>query len=310
MSAPYITYDILINAPTGITWANYVQKNSSLDRLMNDICFSATADIDNECNQTLRCSIDTEIIVPGSARLSVTSYGAGKAILSRFPVIEVISAKTSPAAMIPRNWQPIPVNRIDLDGSLLGIYSSSVGDSSGIYPRGILLSPGIIRETYGKVESVLSVQYLNGWPHCLVGTEGTLISAGVTTLTVDDVTGWPGVSGILYDGTNQETLSVISIEDSTGNIGPSATGPGTITLLHPTIYAHTPISGGMLLSSLPYNVIQAAKLYCFAQIVERTPSTFSLPTGTGGSTVQTTQQQADAYKAQGAKLLKNFRLRM
>ena len=26
MSAPYITYDILINAPTGITWANYVQK--------------------------------------------------------------------------------------------------------------------------------------------------------------------------------------------------------------------------------------------------------------------------------------------
>lgn len=269
---PYVTPAMITNAPTGISWSIIpFPKATTAQQLaeQTNICWRATSIVDGYVNQILRSTVDNEQISgPGNYRVTQQgSTGVTRVILRRWPVTQILAVQTSGNATFPRQWMTLPANNFDIENPILGVYTNTAPTSSADGGQSILIAPGYVDWRLGREGYRILVSYTNGWPH--TGLTAA-VSAGATTLTVDDVTGWTGASGTLYDGAQTETFTVSSVSATTplalpNNAGTAQTGPGTLTLSTPLASAH---AAGIVATSLPGSIIWATVLAATAQALE------------------------------------------
>jgi hypothetical protein len=118
-------------------------------------------------------------------------------------------------------------------------------------------------------------------------------------LTVDDITGWDGAAGNVYDGSSQEFVSVTDVTPDTSG---AISGPGTLTLSAPLVYGH---DKGTIVSTLPASVMQAAIYLCVSQALTRGATATTVQSISGGPTGGGTTTQT-AYVDMAKALVKPF----
>lgn len=284
MSVPYVTPQIVQNAPTGISFETIPEYGSSpaaqYAEAMN-ICWRATHFIDGYCNQVLRATEDTEELMGPTFRLTVDSVNTNTArfIVSRWPVTSIVKARWCSSGAIPPNWTTIPLTALWIEDP--NFVSRGVSTSGAAGAQAIRLSQGYISWGSGRNAYRLQITYVNGWMHTAL-TE--TVTAGSTTLPVTDCSGamaWnatnqlEGVNAWLYDGADTELISVTSASASYG--------PGTLTLRSPTTFKHTVTTQQkILVSALPEDIQQAGILHATYQALVR------------GATATTVQAQPGA----------------
>ncbi len=261
---PYVTPQLLLSAATGIAWGSVSGRNSTLAQQYAEqlnICVRATAMVDAYCNQPLRATVDTEEFTgPGDFRCQLQPTGVCRLICSRSPVLSVVSGQVSAAASFPRAWNSIPANQFEPERPILGMYGSTAPTAAGGGGQAILLAPSWVNWGYGRLSSRVQVTYINGWPH---GSLTAASAAAATSLAVDDITGWNGAAGTVYDSGQQELFTVTAVTPNT--VG-AISGPGTLTVTPALTWPH---ADGTLVTTLPGDVIQSAILFSVAQALTR-----------------------------------------
>ena len=241
-------------------------------------------------NQAFRATIDNEQRTgPGDYRINVEQYtGVIRWTLSRWPVLQVLAAQVSPAATFPRQWTQVPANMTDISDPVLGVYGSSVpSGSGGAGGQNIVIAPGYMGWWNGRNGFRLACSYVNGWPHAGITAN---VLAGATTLTVDDVTGWTGATGVIYDGANTETVHVTSVTANTpltlpNSGGTAPAGPGTLTLAAGTTFAHTGATpANVVVSAVPTDVLYANIMICMIQALDAGITSVSIQNIPGSQT--------------------------
>jgi hypothetical protein len=260
---------MLINAPLGISWKTIPNKDADAAAQLaeqTNICWRASHLVDDYCNQPLRATTNTESVYGPDFRLTVDSNGVAHCDLSRWPILQVVSAKVSPATSFPRVWQTMdPTQTIDVDASLETAYGSDVDGAAGVGPRGIYVAPGYVDWMNGRRGYLLQVSYTNGWPHA--GITADTGTAPASVVAVDDCTGFSlgSAVAVIFDGEKTETVTVLSAS--------ATNGPGTLTLAGNLTYEHAP---GVVISTLPQNVQWATMLFAAAQAMTRGATAMSV----------------------------------
>lgn len=281
-ATPYVTPDILLNAPTGIAW-NSIPPGASVtpaQRLAEqlNICQRASAQADGFCNQALRATLDTEFVTGPDYRTTIQQSTQNcRVILTRWPVLTITGVQVSPNSAFPRQWITVPSNYWDVERPPIGVYGTDSPSAAAEGGQAILIAPGFVDWSGGRNGFRIQVQYINGWPHTSLTSA---VAAGVTTLPVDDCTGWapfaagqPGAAGIIYDAANQETVQVTAAS--------ATSGPGNLTIANATLNPH---ANGIMISAFPATVIWAVTLFASGQALTRgaTSTTVHVIPGAGG----------------------------
>lgn len=282
---PYITPQLLTQAPTGISWAS-IPSGSGVtpgQRLaaQADICAQATAQADEMCFQPLRATIDTEQYSGPDFRMTVQSQtGNVRMILARWPILTVLSIEISPNSF-PRQWTSLAAGQWDIEHPVIGVYGSVAPSASGgDGGQSIIFAPSV-SWSLGRDGFVVRITYVNGWPHAGITAPA---SEGDTVLLVDDCTGWAltsemtgatGAVGTVFDSGAQETVQATATSVTSG--------PGTVTLAQPLSYPHDP---GVIVSALPASVQWGVILLAAQQALTRgaTATTVQSVPGTGSTT--------------------------
>lgn len=273
LGTPYITVGMLKSAPTGVSWNIIPQPDASIqdsDAELTAIVWRATSIVDTYCNQVLRATVDNEQLTgPGARRVGLQpGTSNGLLVMSRWPVTEVLAIQTSANRSFPRAWTPVPSGMYEVEHPLINLYTDAASATGPDGGASITVAPGYIPPlSRGRNSTRVLVSYTNGWPHTSLTADAL---AGDTALHVDDVTGWVGANGFAYDGSETETVSVLSVAATSpmslpNGIGTAQSGPGTITLASPLANPH---AAGVCVSALPANVIWAAALAASAQALE------------------------------------------
>ena len=310
MATPYVNPDMIVNAPTGISWSIIpFPKATTAQQLaeQTNICWRATTIVDGWCNQALRATIDSEQRSgPGDYRINVEqSTGNVRWILSRWPVTEVLAVQVSGNALFPRQWTQLPQGMWDVENPPIGVYGSYVpGGSGGAGGQSISIAPGYAGWGLGRNGYRFAASYVNGWPHTGLTAE---VTAGTSTLPVDDVTGFAGASAFIYDGEATEVISVTSVTANTpytlpNGGGTASAGPGTLTLASP-ITANHPAK--LIVSSLPQDVMWATILAATTQALDAGITSVSIQNIPGSQTVG--GHGVDDLKMQYRELLTPYR---
>lgn len=285
---PYITPELLVQAPTGISWASIPPgagvTNAQRIAAQSNLCQYATGQIDEIVNQPLRATINTEQYSGPDYRMTVQqATGNTRMILARWPILQILTAQVS-TNTFPRSWQTLPAGYYDVEFPPIGLYGTSAPSAAGEGGQSIILAPSANWRA-GRNGFVARVTYINGWPHCGLTAPA---AAGDTTLQVDDCTGWAitseasgqiGACGTVYDAGGQEVVKVTATS--------AASGPGLLTLSQGL---QSPHAQGVMVSTLPASAVWAAALLCADQALVRgaTSTTVqSIPgagatSGTGG----------------------------
>lgn len=284
---PYINPTILTSFTSGVDWSTIPTPDATADQNYAEqvnICRRATDWVDATCGQVLRATIDTEEEEGPHSRLVVRNNGTARMQLSRFPVLQLLSGQVALATSFPLTYNTVPQNMMATENGLLTELGTVAPDGAGIGPSAVIVAPGYVTWWNGRQGYRLRITYVNGWPHC--GVVGA-VSAGDVQLTVDDITGWTGVTGTLYDGGATESFQVASV---TPSISGATSGPGTLAfpagqtaLFNHNASAKTPL----LFSALPGNVQLAALYHAVSQVLERGIEAITVPdlAGNIGSTV-------------------------
>jgi hypothetical protein len=280
-NAPYISPTTLITAPTGIDWST-IPPGDDVTPAQNEaewwnMCARATAKVNGYCNQVLRATVDNEVVRGPDYRLTVGPGAGGswptpywglagynaRAILSRWPVLEVTAVKVCPNSVWPRQWTTLPSGWFEPENPPIGLYNSVAPASDAQGGQAIIIGPGYIDWSLGRNGFVVQVSYINGWPHSALTVSA---NAGDSTVTVDDTTGWAitsfqgttGATGVWKDSGQQETSHVTASSVTAG--------PGTLTLSTPLVYPH---AAGTILTTMPAAIEQACILFCTAEALTR-----------------------------------------
>jgi hypothetical protein len=289
-SAPYITPETLRNAVTGIAWSTIPFPRATAEQQLAEqlnICVRATAQIDTYCNQPLRATVDTEMLTgPGGYRCQLEPSGVARLLMSQSPVTVVVSGRVASAGTFPRAWTNIPADQFEPERPLIGVYGSTAPSSSAGGGQAILLAPGWVTWSFGRLGNRIQVVYVNGWPHASLTADAP---AGAASLTVDDITAWDGAAGVVYDtGGTQEFVAATAV---TPTIPGAIAGPGVLTLSAPTSFDH---DKGTIVSSLPGNVQLAAIFLGVAQALTRGATATAVQV-VGGGTVGAGASSATDY---------------
>ena len=258
---PYVTPAILQQAPTGISWntipfGTQVTAEQRTAEAYN-IAQRATTMCDAYCNQILRATLDTEL-VSGPDYYCTYQQGTGnmRIILSRWPVTSIVSVMVSPNCF-PRSWTTLTSGYWQVESPTLGVYGSSAPASSGHGSQSIIISSQAGGGWYlGRNGFVFQIQYTNGWPHCSLTSA---VEAGATTVPVDDCTAWAiddlagytGATGNVYDPGGQQEVIQCTAASVTA-------GPGNLTLASALNYNHP---AGTMISTMPPTIQWAAVLF-------------------------------------------------
>jgi len=245
------------------------------------MCGRATSRVDGYCAQTLRATVDTELVYGPDYRVTVgpasggsgpTPYwGAGPAqnariILSRWPVLEVTQVQTCPNNLWPRKWTTLPAGYAEPAVPPLPIYNTVAPGGSAEGGQAIIVGGGYINWCYNRNGWAILVTYINGWPHCSLSSNAIPVQSGTQTIQVNDCTGMAITS---YYGTTGATPR---IEDSGAQEAVHVTeasvpaGPGTLTLSAPLAYPH---AAGTLVTTMPASIQQACIYFATAEALTR-----------------------------------------
>jgi hypothetical protein len=281
-----VTPEILINAPTGISWSTVPNFDSEPDAQLAEqinMCWRATHYIDSYCNQTLRATVNTEEILGPNYRLSIARNGLVRFQLGCWPVTEVLSAQYSSSLVAPAQWQTLPSNTIYIENPL--DFNSGISIEAAQGSSAIRIVPGYIAWYYGRDGIRLQVQYVNGWSHAgiIAGSE-----VGDDTLSVDDTTGMiNSINGSnvgrgmwIYDGANTEYVTIASTS--------TTSGAGTITTASPLLYPHNGSNQQpIIISCLPAVIQQAAIQHATYQAMVRGATATTVQNMPGATVGQT-----------------------
>lgn len=267
---PYITPEILLSAATGIQWSTIGGLGNSKPTVEQsfseqlNICKRASSMASGYLNQPVHATIDTEMLTgPGNFRFQLQN-GNQRAwlVLSRSPVISVISGQWTPATAFPPQWTTIASSQFRVYQPVIGIYGTTSPSGSGDGGQVVVMAPGIVNWAFGRNAYDIQITYINGWPH---GSLTSPAAAGATTISIDDCTGWGpvsgatnGATGIIYDGGQQEVVTCIAAS--------ATSGPGTLTISRALSYMH---GYGTLVSTIPGSIQQAIILYAVSQALTR-----------------------------------------
>ena len=287
---PYVVPgDCLDGWPTGVDFATIpmgstIVQGQKTEALYN-LCASATDQVDEYCNQPLRATLSTEEQSGPDYWLTVqVGSGMGRMVLQRWPITQIVGVNVAASAGFPTQWTAIPAGYWRIERPPMGVYGTNAPSAAGEGGQAVLIAPSYVNWLNGRNGLRVQVQYVHGWPHAGLTTAGT---ASSTTIAVDDCTGWGpaastsgsnqtgGAAGVIYDGASQESIQVTAASVTAG--------PGTLTLASPTTYAH---NAGVMVSSLPANVIWSAALFAGADALTRgatTTTVRSLPGHAGGA---------------------------
>lgn len=275
--APYVSPAMLLNSPNGIDWTTIpgfgATPAQQFTEAMN-LARRASDALDAYCQTSLRATVNTEILYgPGDNRCQLMPDGTMRLILSRPPVVEVISGFLAPRNAFPIGsaQTAIPANMMSPEYPVMGIYGSNTPGPVGESGQSIIIAPGFGSGLAGRMGLRYSITYLNGYPHCSL-TQA--YAANVSQIHVDDITGMVGVntgsgaSGAFCtfyttDDSLQESNTVTAVSPDTPG---AISGPGTLTLKNPTANAH---ASGEIFTSLPATVQQAAILMATSMALTR-----------------------------------------
>jgi hypothetical protein len=255
-----------------------------------NICHRATTMIDGFVNQTLRATADTEQRSgPGDYRINLEqATGNVRWILSRWPVTQILAVQTSGNAVFPRQWTQVPSGFWDIENPVIGVYGSyTSGGSGGSGGQSIIIAPGAATWRLGRNGFRFSCSYINGWPHAGIMAN---VTAGSSTIQVDDVTGFAGASAHIYDDASSETVHITSVTATTPLVLPNgggtvAAGPGTLTLSAPVTFAHVGSNpASIVISTIPSDVLWATILAAMSQALESGITSVSIQNITGSQT--------------------------
>jgi hypothetical protein len=287
MATPYVTPEMIVNAPTGISW-NIIPfvKATSPQQLaeQTNMCWRATSMVDEYCNQPLRATIDTEAVQGPDYRMTIQNgTGNARIILSRWPVTSVLQVAVSPNSF-PRSYQLVPSGYYEPEVPPISTYGSSAPSAAADGGQAILVGGGYLNRALGRYGYIAQSTYLNGWPHC---STTAAASSGTQTIQVDDVTGLSGAQVFLYDGAQTETATVTSVTADTPYPLPygantASAGPGTAQLTDTTTYTH---GAGVVVSALPQNILWATILATVIQALESGVTAVTIPSVPGTKTV-------------------------
>lgn len=301
---PYVTPQVLISAPTGIIWETLgpgprPNPQQQFDEQLQ-LCRRATSMIDGYANQPLRATVDSETLFgPGDLRFQMQPNGNARLLLSRSPVTQVLGGFIAMANSFNQAPTPIQANQYKIANPLIGLYGTTVPGGSDNAGQAVFLAPGNVGWWAGRYGYEVTTQYINGWPH---GSLQKPTVAGDTVIDIDDCTGWGpppgtvvtgstgaitgpagsvvslpaagrGATGTMYDPGNQETITVAAAS--------AIAGPGQLILASPLAYPH---AVGVMITTLPSTIIQAAILYSVSQALIRGATATSIQSspGSGG----------------------------
>jgi hypothetical protein len=269
-----------------------------------NICGRATSEADGYVNQVIRATTDTELLHgPGDYRVNVQQYtGTVRLIMPRWPVIAINSIKVAPNAVFPRQWVTLPTGYYEPENPASGIFGAAQPVGSGDGGQAIIMAPGYVGWGLGRWGYAIQVQYVNGWPHAGLAADSP---AGSSTLQVDDCTGWTipqaetgliGATATVYDGGQQEVIQVT---------GSSVTsGPGTLTLASPTLFAHD-ADTGIIISTIPRDIQWAVILLASAEALARGATSTTVQEVPGRS--QTSGERMNSLRHDAHRILDTFR---
>jgi len=279
---PYITPTILQSAPTGISWntipsGSQVSPEAKASEIYN-ICQRATSMAEGYTNQVLRASLNTEFVQgPDYYSTLQPSTGNVRVILSRWPIMNIEAVSVSPNTF-PRTFTSLPTGYWAAEQPVIGVYGSTAAGGSAQGGQAVIISGQAGGGwALGRNGFVIQVQYVSGWPHTSLTAA---CNSGDGTLQVDDCTGWAvtndigetGARGTIYDpGGNQEQVTVASASVTSG--------PGTLTLVSPMLYAH---AQNTLYTTMPATIQWACALYSASIALTRGATATSIHTIPGG----------------------------
>jgi len=264
---------MLINAPTGVSWNTIPGLNASgAEQVVQalNLCARATSTIDAYLELPLRATINTETVYgPGDERCQLRRDGTARLLLSRPPVVEVISGVMRLAAQFPKvGGNVIPANMMAPEKPVMSIYGSVSPGSVAEVGQAVIVAPGYLSYAGGRMGTEMVITYLNGYPHTQLTAN---VAAGAQDILVDDITGMvsqltgAGAFCTLYSGDDaiQEAAVVASVTPATAGM---IAGPGTLHLTAPLAYSHR---AGDLFTTLPATVQQAAILMASSMALQR-----------------------------------------
>ena len=284
---PYITPELLTQAPTGISWSSIppgrdVSEGQRIAEQAN-ICARATGMVDDAAHQPLRATTDSVVLYgPGVRVWAPQGWSTQPAILilKRWPVLQVNSVQVAQNTLPLGSWTTVPAGSYSVQNPVSGLYGTIAPTAAAEGGQGILVSSQYVNWSFGRNGFVIEVSYNNGWPHCGLTSA---VASGATSLAVDDCTAWAitspltgytGATGTVYDAGQQEVVQVTATS--------ATSGPGTLTLASPLQSSH---AAGTIVSTLPPNVGWAAIMFCVAQALTRgatSTTVHQIPGGPGG----------------------------
>jgi len=245
----------------GISWTTFPKPGASEPEQVaaqTDICQALTSEMDALANQVLRANVATEQEFGPDYRVTVMKNGWTRFRLVRWPVSTIIGGQYSPSGSAPPVWTPIPASAMLIEHSGLPAQGTTVPAGIGSTPTAALISPSYLGWSNGRNGYLIQVTTISGYP--VTGINQSAAKAA-TVLHVDDITGWVGARGTIYDPPYRETVTVASV---TPAVSGATSGPGTLTLTTGLQFPHTPSVGAatamdqtILLSAMPQTLMQA-----------------------------------------------------
>ena len=193
------------------------------------MCARATSRVDGYMNQTLRATTDIELVHGPDYRVTVgpASGGAyptpywgdtGRAERADHHVPLACPCSDAGADMpeqpVAQQWTALPAGYFEPEVPPIGVYGSVSPGGSAEGGQAVIVGGGYINWGYGRNGWAIQVSYINGWPHTSLTSA---VAAGVTTLPVNDCTGWAitdyygtytGATGTIEDSGQQEAIHV------------------------------------------------------------------------------------------------------
>lgn len=308
LGTPYVNVPMLFSAPTGVSWRLIPSPKATqkeIEAEATNIAWRATSLVDTYANQPLRSTINTEELTGPGLRVGFQNgTDVGLLVMRRWPVTEVLAVQTSPNRLFPRQWTQVPSSQYEIEHPLINVATDTAAADGPDGGSSILLAPGVLDRRCGRNYLRLMASYTNGWPHTSLTATAT---TGATVLDVDDVTGWAGASGFVYDGGQTEPVSVASVSATTplplpNGAGTAQTGPGTVTLTSPLNYQH---GQGVVVSALPANVLWATVLAAMTQALTSGITAITIQQIPGSE--QSSGNDVESLQTQYELLLEPFR---
>jgi hypothetical protein len=237
---PYVTPTDLLGDPTAppsITGSNDqatlgINFNTISVPLLWQMCWTATAKVDEMAAQTLRgASFYEELSAPGH-RVGILPNGTARFVTSRKPLLSVISGQAA-YGRPPWQWNALTLDSIVLEVPVFNDFASYAWEAANPGQASLLIGAGI-GWGGGRLGTRIGIRMLTGWP--ITG----LLPAATTTATFTEssnsitvesaegiVIGSPVTASQLPAST---VVTGVSGETLTLNKEASASGSGTLTV--------------------------------------------------------------------------------